>query len=96
MFCPQCKSQYINTIARCADCNLRLVSELSPETSETGAGAFDVVSNPIKISNSTLVAKIARNSLLSMNFIRLLDENNIEHYTGDRIAVQYSGTHVPQ
>ena len=34
MFCPQCKAEYRDGFYRCADCDLELVSQLTPEAAE--------------------------------------------------------------
>ncbi len=35
MFCPKCKSEYREGFSKCADCDVDLVPELTPEPEET-------------------------------------------------------------
>ena len=41
MYCPQCRSEYIDGVAECPDCRVALVRELSPEKSRGPHGEAD-------------------------------------------------------
>jgi hypothetical protein len=42
MFCPQCKAEYRPGFSRCSDCEVDLVNELPPQTSQPDAGEPEV------------------------------------------------------
>ncbi len=65
MFCPKCKAEYREGFSTCADCDVDLVSELSPEP-EPSVEHIDFVK--IKTCSSRHEAELAK-GLLSVNGI---------------------------
>lgn len=44
MYCPRCRTEYVEGITECADCHVRLVAVLPPEPDHSGEGYVQVLS----------------------------------------------------
>ena len=62
MYCPQCKTEYRNGFSKCADCDVDLIPELSPEPEPSEEY---VVLIDIKTFSSRQDAELAKGFLAS-------------------------------
>lgn len=70
MYCPKCKSEYVDGITRCPDCDVDLVEELPDKKKRAGDPDIKFVSI-ITSSDLGLIA-IAKS---------ILEEENIDYFT---------------
>jgi hypothetical protein len=68
MFCPRCKAEYREGFSRCADCNVDLVPELSPEPEPSAEDVEYIDFIKIITFSSRHEAELAK-GLLSINGI---------------------------
>jgi len=84
MFCPKCKAEYREGFSRCADCDIDLVLEISPEP-EPSVEYFDFIK--IITFSSRHEAELAK-SLLSVNGINAVVFG--DDYGGIQPALSFS------
>ena len=67
MFCPQCKSEYVEGIKECADCRIPLVKVLPPEPDHTGAGFVRVMST-YNVGDMAVIKPVLENAEIEYYF----------------------------
>ncbi len=67
MFCPQCKSEYLEGIKECADCRIPLVKGLPPEPDHTGAGFVQVMST-YNVGDMAVIKPVLENAEIEYYF----------------------------
>jgi antitoxin component YwqK of YwqJK toxin-antitoxin module len=79
MFCPKCKTEYVEGVSKCVDCNLDLISELLPES---------IPDKPDHIDYEEILATKNDGDIAILKSI--LDSENITYYfKGEEFNLMY-------